>query len=317
MIIRHEHIYEKIAVPSCHASTILKLNDGTLLAAWFAGQKEGSPDVTIWFSRNANGYWETPKPAVPNIGIQCWNPVLFQKDANTTWLFYKRGGCCSVWETMLTVSTDNGRSWSEPTKLTEDEGFIGRGPVKNKILVTKSGKILAPASIEQGPWRCFVDYFDGSNWNIKSIPPPIDEGDTHKGLNMIQPTLWEYPDGHIHALMRTNKGRIYRSDSTDDGMTWGNSRPIDIANNNSGIDCVRANNGNVYLLCNPISMDWGERSPLTLFVSNDNGDHFEKLLDLETEHGEFSYPAIIADGNRLYVTYTWNRETIAFAEIAI
>lgn len=325
MIIRHEHIYEQIAVPSCHASTILKLKDGTLLAAWFAGQQERSPDVTIWFSRNVNGVWEAPRTAVPNIGIPCWNPVLFQKDEHTTWLFYKRGGRCSVWKTMLTVSRDSGRSWSEPVELTEDEKSIGRGPVKNKILVTKSGKILAPASMEQGPWRCFIDYFDGEDWNIKSIPPPVEsipnevtgEGDKPKGINMIQPSLWEYPDGHIHALMRTNKERIYRSDSTDDGMTWSISRPTDVANNNSGIDCVRADNGNVYLVCNPVAKDWGARSPLTLFVSKDNGDHFERLLDLETESGEFSYPAIIADGNRLYITYTWNRKRIALAEIEV
>lgn len=57
-ILRHEHIYEQIAVPSCHVSTILKLKDGTLLAAWFAGQQERSLDVTIWFSRKVNGVWE-------------------------------------------------------------------------------------------------------------------------------------------------------------------------------------------------------------------------------------------------------------------
>lgn len=105
--------------------------------------------------------------------------------------------------------------------------------------------------------------------------------------------------------------------STDDGMTWSISRPTDVANNNSGIDCMRADNGNVYLVCNPVARDWSARSPLTLFVSKDNGEHFERLPDLETENGEFSHPAIVADGNRLYVTYTWNRKRIAFAEIEV
>ncbi|MBR2460086.1 MAG: exo-alpha-sialidase [Clostridia bacterium] len=324
-IITHEHIFEQIAVPSCHASTILKLKDGTLLAAWFAGQREGATDVTIWFSRKVNGAWVAPEVAVPNIGIQCWNPVLFQRDEDTVWLFYKRGGCCSVWRTMLTVSKDSGKTWSEPTELTEDRSSIGRGPVKNKVLVTRSGNILAPASIEQGPWRCFIDHFDGEKWSMKAIPAPTepenvaqaDGEDNRKGIGMIQPTLWEHPKGHIHALMRTNRGLIYRSDSDDDGLTWSVARPTDMANNNSGIDCVRADDGNVYLLCNPVSKDWGERSPLTMFVSRDNGDSFEKLLDLETEKGEFSYPAVIAEGNRLYITYTWRRKRIAFAEIEV
>ena len=39
-------------------------------------------------------------------------------------------------------------------------------------------------------------------------------------------------------------------------------------------------------------------------------------LDLVTEDndGEFSYPAIIADQNHLYITYTWRRKKICFAE---
>lgn len=31
--------------------------------------------------------------------------------------------------------------------------------------------------------------------------------------------------------------------------------------------------------------------------------------------GEFSYPAIIADQNHLYITYTWRRKKICFAEL--
>lgn len=326
-IIRHEHIYEKIAAPSCHASTVLKLDNGTILAAWFAGEKEGARDVTIWYSRNVDGIWEEPKTAVPNIGIQCWNPVLFQKDEHTVWLFYKRGGGCSIWRTMVTVSTDSGKTWGEPFELTEDEKGLGRGPVKNKVLVTKSGKILAPTSSEQGPWRCFIDVFDGEKWTMTPIPAPtenapgVDFGvealwSMPAGVNMIQPSLWEYPNGHIHALMRTNQSRIYRSDSFDDGKTWSTAMPTDMPNNNSGLDCVRANDGNVYLVCNPVASVWGARTPLSLFVSKDNGDNFEKVLDLENSEGEYSYPAIIADESRLYITYTWKRQRIAFMELA-
>ncbi|MCK5862515.1 MAG: hypothetical protein KAH38_08520, partial [Candidatus Hydrogenedentes bacterium] len=37
----------------CHASTITQANNGTLVAAWFAGTKEKDSDVGIWMSLRA------------------------------------------------------------------------------------------------------------------------------------------------------------------------------------------------------------------------------------------------------------------------
>ncbi len=34
----------------CHASTLVRLPCGTLVAAWFAGLREGSEDTAIWLS---------------------------------------------------------------------------------------------------------------------------------------------------------------------------------------------------------------------------------------------------------------------------
>ena len=62
-------------------------------------------------------------------------------------------------------SADEGKSWTEPRELVPgDEG--GRGPVRNKILRLSDGSLLAPASIEQGEWRCFMDRSEdeGETW---------------------------------------------------------------------------------------------------------------------------------------------------------
>jgi predicted neuraminidase len=62
--------------------------------------------------------------------------------------------------------------------------------------------------------------------------------------------------------------------------------------------------------------NWGIRSPLSLFKSEDNGATWQKLYDLESEPGEFSYPAIIASEEGLIITYTWNRKNIACVRVA-
>lgn len=309
---KKEFVFEEnVPFAECHASTVLRLSGGKVLTAWFGGTKEGCDDVQIWFSRRTAAGWSEPVCVTKEEGIPHWNPVLFQTGADTVALYYKIGKEIPFWRTMVMESGDSGITWSEAQELVAGDAG-GRGPVKNKPIRCADGRLLAPASIEQGPWRCFIDVTkDGIHWEKKEIPV------SSQGINMIQPTLWESPEGSIHALMRTNAGFVYRSDSSDSGNTWCPAYPTAIPNNNSGLDCVMMENGKVALVCNPVEKDWGPRSPLTLFLSEDNGATFHKLLDLETEPGEYSYPAVIAEGNRLYITYTWNRKKIAYWEIEL
>lgn len=296
--------------PQCHASTVAVVN-GTPVAAWFAGTKESAADVKIWVSRREENGWTTPQPVTPEENIPHWNPVLFEADDHTLSLFYKLGYTIPGWHTRVVSSADGGKTWSAPAQLVTGDTSGGRGPVKNKPIRTASGRLLAPASCEQGHWRAFIDAFNGTAWEKKPIPA---ENET---VGMIQPSLWEAPAGHIHALLRTNAGKIYRSDSFDDGDTWTPACPTEMPNNNSGLDCVCTEDGTVLLVCNPVEGNWAARSPLSLFASHNNGENFEKLLDLETEPGEYSYPAIIARGNRLFITYTYRRQNVMFCEFRL
>lgn len=56
-----EFIYPPATVtPECHASTIVALKNGDLLAAWFGGAHERAPDVAIYTARMHNGAWSKP-----------------------------------------------------------------------------------------------------------------------------------------------------------------------------------------------------------------------------------------------------------------
>jgi len=299
---------------SCHASTLAVLGDGSVCTAWFGGTAEKNNDVRIYVSRLENDVWSAPLAVSPDDGVPHWNPVLFQTDDTTLTLYYKRGYEIRDWQTMVTVSCDGGRTWCEPSELICGDESGGRGPVKNKPIRGSNGKLLAPASVERGPWRCFIDIFDGGNWTKHPIPVVSDDA---AKINMIQPTLWESAPGHIHALMRSNRGLIYRSDSRDGGETWCAAYATEIPNNNSGIDCVRTANGTLVLVCNPDMNDWGKRYPLSIFTSTDNGNTFVHAIDLETEAGEFSYPAVVAQDERIFLTYTWNRKKIVYCELEL
>lgn len=317
MFIKKEYIFEADKYfNACHASTVLCLPDGDILVAWFAGTREGHDDVRIWYAKMHNKKWSEPKCLSTDIDLPHWNPVLFLRHDGTVRLFFKTGKKISHWITCFCDSADNGSTWTKAKVLVDGDTSGGRGPVKNKCLKTSSGLILAPASTEQKGWKCFIDVSedDGATWT--KTPHIVRPNKKPTGLvNMIQPTLWESADGVIHALMRSDKGFVYYSESKD-GIKWSKAEKTDISNNNSGLDCVRADDGNIYLVCNPIGENWGERSPLVLMRSEDNGKTFSvaEILE-ERKGGEFSYPAIIAEKNILHITYTYDRKNIVYCTV--
>jgi predicted neuraminidase len=109
-------------------------------------------------------------------------------------------------------------------------------------------------------------------------------------------------------------GRICYADSADRGVTWSELKATTLENPNSGIDAVGLADGRIVLVYNPSN---SKRTPLSVAVSDD-GSNWRRFLDLETEPGEYSYPAVIqaADGS-LHVTYTWKRQRIRHVEIPL
>jgi len=292
----------------CHASTVARTPDGDLVCAWFGGAAEKNPDVGIWTSRFTEGAWSPPECVAKVSQTAHWNPVLFHDPARGLYLFFKVGPEVRDWQTYW-MGSEDGRTWSEPMELVPgDKG--GRGPVKNKPIVTSSGAWLAPASTELAGWLCFADRSEdgGLTWQ-RSDDFELDSA-ACRGKGAIQPTFWESSPGRIHALARTTGGRIARTDSQDDGRTWRPMRMTDLPNNNSGIDALGLAGGRVLLVYNPVGEDWGPRTPLNLAVSSDDGETWKDLANLEDEEGEYSYPAIVATADGVVIAYTWRRERI-------
>ena len=304
--------------PSCHASTVLPLEDGKVIVAWFGGAREGDDSVEIWVSiRDTDGSWSTPVSVSEGDNIAHWNPVLHQQKNGNIILYYKHGEKIPDWITRYIVSYDGGKTWSRPKTLVPGDTSGGRGPVKNKCIMTSKNILLAPASTEQNKkWIPFIDvsYDDGITWEFNGYM----QRPKYKGayVGLIQPTLWESEKG-VHCLMRSNKGAVYRSDSADGGLNWCKPYRTRIPNNNSGIDCVKDDSGRLWLIYNPVSINWGVRHPLSLAYSKDNGKHFSEVLIPEPGNGEFSYPAITCKDNTLYISYTYKRKQIVFWKIEL
>jgi predicted neuraminidase len=304
-----EFIFHSAPFASAHASTIVETREG-LVSAWFGGTREGASDVGIWLSRRVSGSWTAPVEVATGVqpdGVRfpAWNPVLFELRRGELALFYKVGPNPREWWGMVRVSVDEGRTWSAERRL--PDGILG--PIKNKPVRLSDGTIIAPSSTEtpQTPstWRVHFERSrdGGATWNV-SRPPAGADGTP---IEAIQPSILTHADGRLQAIGRTRSGRLFETWSADRGQTWTPVALTDLPNPSAGTDAVTLKDGRHLLVYNHTPKG---RTPLNVAISRD-GQKWEAAHVLESEPGEYSYPAIIQTTDDLvHITYTWRRERI-------
>jgi predicted neuraminidase len=301
-----EFIYKEAPFPSAHASNIVELRNGDLMASWFGGSKEGAPDVAIWSSRRTAAGWSAPAELAREPNIACYNPVIFYTRDGRLWLYYKFGPHPSSWSAARRWSDDDGKTWSPIEHL--PAGIYG--PIRAKPLVMADGTVVSGTSVESyGSWACWIERSTdhGRSWTrIGPIQAPI--------YGLIQPSVVSRGGNRLQLYARSTLGKIYTATSDDAGLTWTPAHAIDVPNPNSGIDAVAISGGRTVLVYNNTTKG---RTPLNLAVSKD-GEHFQMFRTLESEPGEYSYPALIQgrDGD-LHITYTWDRKRIKYVRISL
>lgn len=318
-IVRSEFLSERSPAPSVHASTIAEV-DGRLVVAWFAGEFESASDVGIWVSVQDDSGWSQPVEvatgAQPDGGnFPTWNPVLHAAAADRLLLYYKVGPNPREWWGMVRTSRDRGRSWSDAQRL--PDGILG--PIKNKMVRLSDGTWVSPSSTEApdsaNAWRVHFERSvdSGASWT-RAIPDAATAGGSSPNdsiarvFDAIQPTILVHRDGRLQALARTRgPGRIAETWSVDGGLHWSALTLTDLPNPNSGIDAVTLRDGRHLLAYNPVAEG---RTPLAIAMSTD-GRTWTPVLTVESDSGEYSYPAVIeASDSTVHLVYTWRRQKI-------
>jgi predicted neuraminidase len=135
-------------------------------------------------------------------------------------------------------------------------------------------------------------------------PPRSTDGSE---IDAIQPSILMHSGGRLEAVGRTRAEHVFETWSADGGKTWSPIVLTALPNPSSGIDAVTLRDGRHLIVYNHTTRG---RSPLNVAISND-GRRWDAALVLESEPGEYSYPAVIqgADG-LVHITYTWRRRRI-------
>lgn len=327
-----EFVFETAPFASCHASTLVELNGGDLMAAWFGGTREGDKDVAIWGSRRTGGAWSPPVELARETGQPTWNPVLFHTADGKLWLYYKAGPSPMTWTAARRASQDEGKTWSAVERL--PAGIVG--PVRAKPLVMADGTIVSGSSVESyRSWAAWVERSTDGGRTWKKIGPitvpltaPRRNPRGGAPLQVPGASEWDFTDGliqpsvvavkgqrlRLYARATSSIGKICVAESSDGGLTWSDARPTELPNPNSGIDAVTLRDGRTVMIYNHAEKG---RTPLNLAVTRD-GEKWTMFRVLESEPGEYSYPNVIqgADGS-LHACYTWKRQRIKYVHVPL
>ncbi|MDE2584285.1 MAG: exo-alpha-sialidase [Betaproteobacteria bacterium] len=302
--------------PAAHAAALAQLPDGEVLAAWFAGSKEGAPDVALYLSRYRNGAWTPPQAIATREQTQAdtrryvrklGNPLLAVDGTGQLHLWYVSVAVGGWAGSSLNhrVSADGGEHWSPARRLITAPFLNISTLVRNPPLVLADGSFALPVYHEfiskHGEWLHLAH--DGETVLDKARMPA--------DRPLLQPAVVPLGNGQLLAVLRDagpGPGRLRLATSADGGQHWSAAPPLEIANPNSAAAMTRLADGRLLLACNPQESN---RNKLSLWLSADSGATWRESRVLEQSASgddEFSYPALLQDRDgRIHVAYTWKR----------
>ncbi|MBV1700737.1 MAG: exo-alpha-sialidase [Hyphomicrobiales bacterium] len=305
-----------------HAANLMVLPGGDLGCVWFGGTQEGMSDISVYFSRLAQGtsVWSAPVKLSDDPTRSEQNPILFPTPEGELWLLYtsQRAGNQDTAIVRRRISTDSGRTWGPAEVLIDTPGTFVRQP----LTVLPNGDWLLPSflcrTLPGTKWSGDDDISvlkisrdRGRSWQDHVVPSSV--GCVHMS---IVATRGE----ELLALFRSRWADfIHESRSFDGGQTWSIPRPTTLPNNNSSIQASRLADGRIALIFNNSSARnasdrrlslydeiedednsapllvapapgrkafWGApRAPITLAISADDGHSWAFMRDLELGDG--------------------------------
>ncbi len=302
-----------------HPVSIEELPNGDLYIAYHGGEAEYDRDTADFGARRRKGSekWSPPKPIAdtPNRGEG--NAVIWQEPGGLTWLFYvtRYGDTWSDSIIKYKYSTDGAETWSDPEIISFEKGLL----VRSQPLQLANGDFLLPIYHERGTDKEHVGEESTSlfarfskatkQWDLTE--------EVHSRLGNIQPAVVQLDAKDLLAFCRRGGGYghvpdgfIVRTESHDGGLTWSPGANTKFPNPNSAVDLIKLRNGHLVMIYN--DSFYGERMPLTMRVSTDNGTTWSHARNIVNKPGDTAaYPYIIetADGH-IHGVYTSQERTV-------
>ena len=310
---------------SVHAASLIALKDGAIRAFWFAGSREGAPDVVI----NTAVYdpkglrWSAPTVVMDRVSAEkglsryiakLGNPVPSRMADGRIQLFFVTvsiGGWAGS-SISTVISDDEGLTWGQPQRLISSPLINLSTLVKSPALHFEDGRLGLPAYHEWiGRFGEFLRIEAGQ---------VIDKRRMSSGRGAIQPVVFVDGEQEASAFFRQTRSssqvkQIPVSETKNAGQTWTVAADLEILNPNSALAALTLANGTRLMVLNNIEAG---RYCLVMVMRESNSPEWKVIEVLEDDESlpndqrrEFSYPYLIsANGEDAHLAYTWDRKKI-------
>ncbi|MCL2162291.1 MAG: exo-alpha-sialidase [Betaproteobacteria bacterium] len=319
-----ERLFLPNPAASAHSVSLADLGGSHIAAAWFAGSREGAPDVDIVFATFDGKAWSQTRPIMTRARVQndtgrrvgkLGNPVLWRDTAGRLHLWFVSvgygGWACSAINHSL--SDDDGITWSPARRLITSPFFNISTLVRSAPILLADGGVALPVYHELAAKR--------PEWlRLDARGQIVDKQRIPASVGLLQPSAVAFDAHDIIVLMRdaSRKHRVHATRSTDGGARWTHAVATDLPNPDASVALLHLADGRLLLASNP---DEHGRGQLALQVSSDRGQSWSPPQFVERGADEknkgYSYPALFQDENSIvHLAYTWRREAIVHLRFA-
>ncbi len=212
-------------------------------------------------------------------------------------------------------SLDEGRTWRKLGFVVSD-AYCAYYVFNNaRVVQLRSGRLLYAGSSHGGRFGpCITNWLsddEGVSWrparnHITAKKP------NGSSLRMEEPGSVQLSDGRVMTYFRTDADWQYAAYSSDDGETWGPAAPTSLRSPRSPATLERLGDGRIAAVWNDhesypqyrfgYPYHNGQRAPMTLGFSSDDGRTWTDRVDLETE-GWNCYPFLREYDGKLFIGY--------------
>jgi predicted neuraminidase len=306
-------------------SSMVALKDGSILQLYGAMNGTGDWAISVMREiRSSDGgeTWSGPRTLFTDPERSLFQPSLTRMANGEIGLTYtsllpKRGAF-----KLFRRSSDEGKTWSEPVKISDPAHAHTTGPW-DKLYTLQSGRVIAllhallidDISKNEGPRGTYALLSDdhGRTWRRAPREGTLrveDEPRDKQEWGFWEPALVEHAPGKLYLMARTSTGWLYESRSEDGGETWTDPVRSSVPNPIAPPVLTKIpGTDTLLLLHNPrVALGTerlgGHRTLLAYRASKDAGKTWsEPKTILEGKEGELwhDYPAILWHEGKLHL----------------
>jgi predicted neuraminidase len=270
-----------------HSSSVTAMPDGSLMAVWFAGSREGAADVQVRSARFnvSTGEWGEEQVMATRDSTQqstrryirkLGNPVVALAPDNRLWLFFvsvSMGGWAGSAVNVM-VSDDFGAHWSAPRQLITS-------PFLNISTLVRSAPVFhVDGSIGLPVYHEFLGKF-AEYLYLSPDGEVIDKYRISHGKNSLQPAIVPLDGQRGIALLRYAGDihhRVLASRTEDAGQNWSEPYPVVPSNPNSSLAAVATPGHGLLVALNDLQEG---RFKLSLYLTDAKMIDWRLLHDLD------------------------------------